>query len=80
MANSFNENILNIEELLFKNFNKEYKVIAVNEEEWNTIKNNFNSKKVTFLFKEETIAIEEIYNKNEEDSLKKMFGDLVEYK
>ncbi|MEG2322128.1 MAG: DNA polymerase III subunit gamma/tau [Bacilli bacterium] len=78
----FNENITNIEKLLKKVFNKKYKVVAVDLEKWNKIKEKFNSNKNYYVYKEETLKIEEIIKKlitSNDDGIKTLFGELVEY-
>lgn len=82
LSNLFNENIINIESLIKEVFNKSYKVVAVDIDKWNIIKDNFNSKKQKFEYQDEIYSIEEILSKlnNEpEDDMKSLFGDIVEY-
>lgn len=82
LANMFNENIKFIEILLNEIFNKFYKVIAVDFNEWNDIKEKFNSKKYKYEFKLETMTVDEIFKKPDEksnDNIKNLFGDIVEY-
>ena len=82
LSNLFNENIINIENLIKEVFNKSYKVVAVDIDKWNIIKDNFNSKKQKFEYHDEIYSIEEILSKlnNEpEDDMKSLFGDIVEY-
>lgn len=83
LSNLFNENIEQIENLLYKEFKIKYKVIAVCDEKWNVIREQFNSKKNSYVYKNEDVSINEILKKikgNEEDSIKSLFGELVEYK
>lgn len=82
LATSFNENIIDIELLLEEIYNKHYKVVAVNRDEWNQIKEDFNSKRKTFVYKKEAQDIKQILTNlqiKEEDDIKSLFGDLVEY-
>ena len=82
LSNLFNENIINIENLINEIFNKHYKVVAVDLEKWNIIKEDFNSKKRKFEYKTEEISIEDIINKlNKEsaDDIQSLFGEIVEY-
>ena len=82
LSNLFNENIINIENLIKEVFKKPYKVVAVDIDKWNIIKDNFNSKKQKFEYQDEIYSIEEILSKlnNEpEDDMKSLFGDIVEY-
>lgn len=82
LSNLFNENIINIENLINEIFNKHYKVVAVDLEKWNIIKEDFNSKKRKFEYKAEKISIEDIINKLNKDSaddMQSLFGEIVEY-
>ena len=82
LASCFNENIVNIEQLLKMIYDKEYKVVAVDIEKWNIIKEEFNSKVKKFEYKKEEENIKNILdelNKTGSDDIKSMFGDLVEY-
>lgn len=83
LSNLFNKNIEQIEILLNKQFNKNYKVISVSDDKWNIIKKQFNNKEKEYNFKEENIDIKTILSKFEKDSnddMKSIFGELVEYK
>ena len=82
LSTLFNENIINIEKLISKAVNKNYKVIAVDNEKWNIIKEEFNEKKKKYEFQEETIEIEKIIkklNKDNIDDMQSLFGEIVEY-
>ena len=82
LSNLFNENIINIENLINEIFNKHYKVVAVDLEKWNIIKEDFNSKKRKFEYKTEEISIEDIINKlnkESDDDMQSLFGEIVEY-
>lgn len=82
LVNLFIENIVNIELLLENVFNFNYKVVAVDIDKWNEIKESFNSKKTQYKFMEETENIEDILKKlnpNKSDSIQSTFGELVEY-
>ena len=82
LSNLFNENIINIENLISEIFNKHYKVVAVDLEKWNIIKEDFNSKKKKFEYKTEEISIEDIIsklNKDNVDDMQSLFGEIVEY-
>ena len=81
----FNNMYKKIEELLFKLYNKKYKVIAINYNEWEEIKNEFNEciKKgiKKFVLKEDILL-----NINENDNIKfknndidNMFKEIVKY-
>ena len=82
LSNLFNENIVNIENLIKEAFNKPYKVVAVDDEKWNTIKEDFNSKRKKYEYQEEKYSIKELLSKlNIEpvDDMKSLFGEIVEY-
>ena len=82
LSNLFNENIINIESLINIVFNKPYKVVAVDSDKWNIIKENFNNKKQKFEYQEEIYSINDILSKlNNEpvDDMKSLFGEIVEY-
>ena len=82
LSNLFNENIINIENLISEIFNKHYKVVAVDLEKWNIIKEDFNSKKKKFEYQNEEITIDEIIsklNKDSIDDIQSLFGEIVEY-
>ncbi len=82
LSNLFNENITKIENLINLVLNKHYKVIAVDLEKWNIIKDNFNTKKQIYKYQEENINIDEIIkklNKEETDDMQSLFGEIVEY-
>ena len=77
----YNENILNIDELLSKIFNNMIHSISVSLDEWNIIKNDFNSKKKQYQYIEETEDdVKFLTNdKEEQNNIEKSFDDLVEY-
>lgn len=82
LSNLFNENIINIESLINLVFNKPYKVVAVDSDKWNIIKENFNSKKQKYEYQKEIYSINDILSKlNNEpvDDMKSLFGEIVEY-
>lgn len=78
MSDFFNENILQIEELIKKITKEEFKVISTCINEWNIIKEEFNNKKKKYTFIEETNTLS-ILKKKEEDKMLDFFGDIVEY-
>lgn len=82
LEKTFNTNVINIEKFIKKILSKEYKCVAVNEEEWDLIKETFNNKSKKYEYQEETIDIKELLNNkklNKVDDMKSLFGDLVEY-
>jgi len=83
LVSSFIQNIVLIEELMKKIYNKNYKVIAVDSSKWDEIKQKFNNKEVKYSFQEEVESIENILkelNNDEIDKFESLFGDIVEYK
>lgn len=82
LSNLFNENINNIEKLIAEILNKHYKVVAVDLDKWNIIKEDFNTKKKKFEYQDETISIDDIINKLNKDNvddMQSLFGEIVEY-
>ena len=82
LSNLFNENIVNIESLINEAFKKPYKVVAVDDEKWNIIKDDFNNHKKKYEYQEEKYSIEELLsslNNEPIDDMKSLFGDIVEY-
>ena len=84
-ANIFNENIVLIEEIIFKKIGSKYKVIAVSNKEWDIIKKEFNDKTKKYNYVEENFNIQlfakkKINKNSDEDNIKKTFGDIVNYK
>jgi len=79
----FNNNILIVQELFEKIFNKYYKVISTDNISWEIIKKDFNNKSVIFKYIEEPHDLEEKVSmsnsKNEIKELDNIFGDIVEY-
>ena len=76
----FNQEIIKIEELLNKIYEKKYKVIAVDMEEWNKIKEKFNSKKTTYTYMEEPKELINYFIKKEEkNEIEQTFSDIIEY-
>lgn len=76
--NLFNQNIIEIEKTIEKILTQNYKIIAVNKNEWETIKNDFNSRKKIYQYEEEKFNIKDIFStkKNTEFS---DFDDIIEY-
>ena len=82
LTNLFNENINNIEKMLNLIFDKQYKIAAVDLNNWNIIKENFNNKKQVFEYQPEQTTLEEILEKINEknrDAMQSLFGEIVEY-
>jgi DNA polymerase-3 subunit gamma/tau len=81
MELEFNENIILIDKTLSKAFDKNYKAIATNLEDWNSIKEEFNNKKKTYEMMEEPKNLQEYLgvNKKEDSTIDNIFGNIVEY-
>ena len=81
VALNFNLKIPAIEKLLNK-INIDLKVIAVEQEEWDKIKVEFNSKTKKYIYQDDTNIVNKIFkNKenNEKNSIESMFNDIIKY-
>lgn len=78
IAKLFNEQILKIEELFNEVYKENYKVIATNNNKWNKIKEEFNSKKKKYELQEEP-SLDSI-KKKANNSIDNEFSDIIEYK
>ena len=75
-AQLFNNNTQILEEIIEKSLGNNYKLIAVNLNEWNKIKDEFNSHTKAYVYKEE-----EIEKKVEKkDSVEELFENIIEYR
>ncbi len=74
----FNENLDKIQKLFKDELDKDYKPIAVDKEEWEKIKTDFNQKLRNFEKKDDSIIYNELF-KEEKKELEKLFGDVIEY-
>lgn len=76
----FNQNIIKIEEILEKVFEKKYKVISTDIISWEIIKKEFNSKTKQYIYQDETINIYEIFKDNKKtNEIENLFGNEIEY-
>lgn len=84
----FNSNIIEIEDVIVKQLNRNYKVISVDVDKWNIIKNEFNSKTKQYNLQTEEYNLREILQKQQQnivfsseknDEIKKLFGNIIEY-
>lgn len=75
----FNLNIGIIENMFFDCYNEKFKIISVSKDEWELIKNDFNSKKKVYNFIEED-DIELKKEKKEENNIDSLFENIIEYK
>jgi hypothetical protein len=80
-SEEFNINILLIEELISQLLEKNYKVISVDIEKWEIIKNEFNNKQKKYDYIPETSELLScLINSNQEiNELDNIFGDIVNY-
>lgn len=80
-SEEFNINILLIEELISQLLEKNYKVISVDIEKWEIIKNEFNNKQKKYGYIPETSELLScLINSNQEiNELDNIFGDIVNY-
>ena len=81
-SEKFNKSILRIESLIKIITGSDYKVIAINNDEWEVIKEEFNSKKKKYEKKEEIEEISLIISKlskTSEDFLDENFSDIISY-
>ena len=79
ISNLFNENLIKMENTIESALNKKYNLIAVDMDEWDIIKDDFNHKKRPFIYKKETFDIKDIL-KEEKSDIIDMFEDIIEYK
>lgn len=80
LANLCNENLILVEELFEKIYQKKYKVISLSEEEWTPIRDSFNHKTKKFELMEENLDIYKELNKGKnKDSIEEVFSDIIEY-
>lgn len=78
----FNNKIHDIEALIKIILNTDYKVISINNEEWEKIKIEFNGKKKKYIKQEETKEIDKIIKDLEnlnQDFLDEHFSDIITY-
>ena len=78
----FNNKLNEVEALIKIVLNIPYKVISINNEEWELTKAEFNAKKKQYIKKEETEEIKSIINELEnltQDFLDENFSDIISY-
>lgn len=84
MAEAFNLEILSFEKIFADYLHGEYHMIAVDENEWDVIKKEFNAKKNQYVFQEETIDIHTIFEQenicvHKTNIIDELFENIVEY-
>ena len=80
LANQFNANLKEIDKILEKELNEQYKAVAISEKDWEIIKKSYNNKEKKYEYIEENNnekIIDEIENKND---IEEVFDDIIEYK
>ncbi len=75
-SDNFNQKVIEIEKIIKNFLNQEYKIVSVDEEEWEKIKQEFNSQKKKYTYITENIKIE----KNTINQKMSDFNDIIEYK
>lgn len=85
IAESFNMELVEIENFIENVLEKNYKLIAINMDEWNFIKNDYNKNKEKYKYIDEKNLFNEIYNldtsleNSKRNSIDEMFNDIIEY-
>ena len=88
LADAFNLELLNFENVFVKVFNKKYYPIAVAEDEWNEIKVSYNQNKQNYKYIEESDLLLEIFQteetaqvktNEEKNTIDELFDSIVEY-
>lgn len=84
MAEAFNLEILSFEKIFADYLHGEYHMIAVDENEWDAIKKEFNAKKNQYVFQEETIDIHKVFEQenicvHKTNIIDELFDNIVEY-
>ena len=77
-SNYFNENLNKIQKLFEEELNRNYKPIAVDVDEWEKIKTEFNNKLKKYEKKDDIEIFNEIF-KEEKQELENLFSDVIEY-
>lgn len=80
LADIFNQSIIKIEKIIKDVCEKEYKVIAIDMEKWEIIKQEFNSKRKKYELLEENFDLNEIFKDQKEEDIESLFGNIIEYK
>ncbi len=85
MAETFNNNLIEIQELFEQCFYETYYPIAIDLNDWNFIKDDYNKHKEKYVYEEETISLDDIFKENsteapeEKNEIAEMFDDIIEY-
>lgn len=79
MLKQFDDNILNLEDIILKNLNKKYKIVSVDLPTWEVIKKEFNTKSKKYEYKEEKDNSVLFTQNNNSDDMTSLFGNIIEY-
>ncbi len=82
MADALNCKIMALEKAINEYLKVNYKVIATCDEEWDNIKQNFNTKTEKYQYTEETFDLELIFKKEiteKQDSIENTFSEVITY-
>lgn len=87
LTDIFNFHILEIENIIENYIKKKYKIISIDMEKWNIIKNEFNSKTKHYYLKEENYDLQNLLNNSNKtkktsehsDEIQNLFSDMIEY-
>ncbi len=82
LAEAFNLELVALEKIFEEKFHEKYALIAVDLEEWNQIKTEYNKKKNSYQYLEETVSLNDIFAKKEQslnNSIDDLFDNFVEY-
>lgn len=81
LVDIFNANLIELEKIIENQIGIKYRLISIDDEKWQIVKNEYNSKIKKYELKKETITLETLFPKTKKnDEMKNLFGDLVEYK
>jgi DNA polymerase III, subunit gamma and tau len=80
VSNYFNQSLVILEKIFNEAYEKKFKLISTDSDNWEIIKKEFNSKKKVYEYIKETIKLEELQSDEENTTeIEKEFGDIVEY-
>lgn len=76
----FNQNMFMIDAMMQKYFSENLKCVAVDLEEWNQIKSEFNSKTKVYTYMEEKEYVEKTKKNENKNTIESLFNDIIEYR
>ncbi len=82
LVEKFNKELIGIEKIINLIYNKYYKLVSVNEDKWNEIKELYNSKKIQYNYQSENKSTEENMKEifgEEKEEIENLFEGLIEY-